>query len=263
MKRSLVLVLAVASVIVGGKLILENLMGLSIEGAVDAWLNDAGIGSAAIIVGLLAADVLLPVPSSVVMVLSGAAFGVFWGALLALDGSMLGEWLGFEMVRRFGRRASGVIAGDDELSELNDFFERHGAVAVMVTRPLPMVMETMSLVAGLSKMPRRTFLMASLVGTAPIVVIYAYAGAVSRQAAAWCRRLSSSWLSPGRPGSGGAPGGAPSARRSRLLFGRLLPQRRAIDAEQVGRLDLIPVGDDERFLDESGFDQGDDLVKCR
>ena len=182
MKRSLVLVLAVASVIVGGKLILENLMGLSIEGAVDAWLNDAGIGSAAIIVGLLAADVLLPVPSSVVMVLSGAAFGVFWGALLALTGSVLGEWLGFEMVRRFGRRASGVIAGDDELSELNDFFERHGAVAVMVTRPLPVVMETMSLVAGLSKMPRRTFLIASLVGTAPIVVIYAYAGAVSRQA---------------------------------------------------------------------------------
>jgi uncharacterized membrane protein YdjX (TVP38/TMEM64 family) len=30
-------------------------------------------------------------------------------------------------------------------------------------------------------MTRRTFLVASLIGTAPIVVIYAYAGAVSRE----------------------------------------------------------------------------------
>jgi uncharacterized membrane protein YdjX (TVP38/TMEM64 family) len=38
----------------------------------------------------------------------------------------------------------------------------------------------MSLVAGLSRMPRRVFLGASVVGTAPIVVVYAYAGALSR-----------------------------------------------------------------------------------
>ena len=39
----------------------------------------------------------------------------------------------------------------------------------------------MGVVAGLSKMGRSSFLVASLIGTAPIVVIYAYAGAVSRQ----------------------------------------------------------------------------------
>jgi uncharacterized membrane protein YdjX (TVP38/TMEM64 family) len=43
-------------------------------------------------------------------------------------------------------------------------------------------METMSIVAGLSRMRRRVFLLASLAGTAPIVVVYAYAGAASRQA---------------------------------------------------------------------------------
>ena len=39
----------------------------------------------------------------------------------------------------------------------------------------------MSVVAGLSAMTRRMFLVASLLGTAPIVFVYAYAGAVSRQ----------------------------------------------------------------------------------
>jgi uncharacterized membrane protein YdjX (TVP38/TMEM64 family) len=49
-----------------------------------------------------------------------------------------------------------------------------------MTRPLPVVMETISIIAGLSDMTRRRFLGASLLGTAPIVVVYAYAGAVSR-----------------------------------------------------------------------------------
>lgn len=181
MRRSLVLMLVVAGLIIGSKLLVENVLGINLEPAVSAWLDDPGVGSAAIIVGLLAADVFLPVPSSVIMVLSGAAFGVWWGSLLALTGSVLGEWVGFELVRRFGRRASSRLAGDDELEEVNRFFERYGALAVIVTRPLPVVMETMSLVAGLSHMSRRVFLGASIIGTAPIVVVYAYAGAISRE----------------------------------------------------------------------------------
>ena len=57
----------------------------------------------------------------------------------------------------------------------------HGAAAIVVTRALPVVMETMSIVAGLSTMRRSTFLIASAIGTAPIVVVYAYAGAKSRE----------------------------------------------------------------------------------
>ena len=57
----------------------------------------------------------------------------------------------------------------------------HGAAAIAVTRALPVVMETMSIVAGLSPMRRSTFLIASAIGTAPIVVVYAYAGAKSRE----------------------------------------------------------------------------------
>jgi len=42
-------------------------------------------------------------------------------------------------------------------------------------------METMSLVAGLSGMGRSAFLLASFIGTTPIVLVYAYAGAFSRE----------------------------------------------------------------------------------
>ncbi len=181
MKRTLILVASVAGAIIASKILLENVLGIRLEPLLERWIAHAGGGSATTIIALLAADLFLPIPSSLIMVLSGAAFGVGWGALLSLIGSVGGEWLGFELVRHYGRRASARIVGDDEIDRLSRVFARHGAAAVAVTRALPVVMETMSVVAGLSTMTRRMFLVASLLGTAPIVFVYAYAGAVSRQ----------------------------------------------------------------------------------
>jgi uncharacterized membrane protein YdjX (TVP38/TMEM64 family) len=181
MKRSLLLITAVAVAVIASKLLIENVMGVDLEGAAAAWVANAGTGSALMVVALLGIDLFLPVPSSFVMILSGAAFGVLWGSLLSLVGSVGGEWLGFELVRRYGRGVSGRLVGDVEIRRLERLFARHGAAAVVITRALPVVMETMSVVAGLSAMRRSTFLFASVAGTAPIVVIYAYAGAVSRE----------------------------------------------------------------------------------
>jgi uncharacterized membrane protein YdjX (TVP38/TMEM64 family) len=180
-KRSLVLIGTVAATVIASKLLIENVMGVDLEAAAAAWVAHPGTGSALMVVALLGIDLFLPVPSSFVMILSGAAFGVLWGSVLSLAGSVGGEWLGFELVRRYGRRVSSRIVGDAEIQRLDRVFARHGAAAVVITRALPVVMETMSVVAGLSGMRRSTFLLASVAGTAPIVVIYAYAGAVSRQ----------------------------------------------------------------------------------
>jgi uncharacterized membrane protein YdjX (TVP38/TMEM64 family) len=180
-KRALILIVAVAACIIGSKLLVENILGIPMESVAASWLAHAGLGTATLVAVLLAADVALPVPSSLVMVFSGAAFGVVWGSAIALVGSIAGEWLGFELVRRYGRGVSSRMVGDEEFQRFSDFFNRHGTLAVILTRPLPVVMETMSLVAGLSTMSRAAFLAASLVGTAPIVVVYAYAGALSRE----------------------------------------------------------------------------------
>ena len=182
MKRTLLLTLLVAAAVVASKLLIEDVLGIPLEASARGWLKDPGTSGAVAIVSLLALDVFLPVPSSVIMVLSGALFGVGPGAALALVGSVSGEWLGFELVRRYGHPMAAALIGTNEVSTFHRFFERHGVMAIIVTRPLPIVMETMSLIAGLSQMKRSAFLAASLAGTAPIVWVYAYAGAASREA---------------------------------------------------------------------------------
>jgi len=182
MRRTIALMAIVAAFVIGSKLLLENVLGISLEPAARSWMANAGTTGAIAVIGLLAADIFIPVPSSIVMVLSGAAFGLAWGSALAFIGSIGGEWLGFELARRYGLSLSTRFIGDAaERERVNRILARHGAAAVAVTRALPVVMETVSVVAGLSTMPRRTFLIASTIGTLPIVVIYAYAGAMSRE----------------------------------------------------------------------------------
>jgi len=182
MRRTIALIAIVAAVVIGSKLLIENILGFSFEPWARAWMANAGVSGAAVVVGLLAVDIFIPVPSSIIMILSGAAFGVAWGSLLAFAGSIGGEWLGFELARKYGTALSTRFIGDErERQRLNDALMTHGAAAIAVTRALPVVMETMSIVAGLSPMRRSTFLIASAIGTAPIVVVYAYAGAKSRE----------------------------------------------------------------------------------
>jgi uncharacterized membrane protein YdjX (TVP38/TMEM64 family) len=182
MRKTIALIAIVAGFVIGSKLLIENVFGFSFEPWARSWMADAGVSGAAVVIGLLAVDIFIPVPSSIIMVLSGAAFGVAWGSLLAFVGSIGGEWLGFELARRYGTSLSARFIGDEaERRRMNDLLATHGAAAIAVTRALPVVMETMSIVAGLSPMRRRTFLIASAIGTAPIVVVYAYAGAMSRE----------------------------------------------------------------------------------
>jgi hypothetical protein len=118
----------VAGAVILSKLLIENVLGIQLDTLVESWMARAGTGGGAFaVVTLLAADLFLPIPSSVIMVLSGAVFGVLWGSLFSLVGSIGGEWLGFELVRRYGRRASSKMVGDDELERLGRVFERHGA----------------------------------------------------------------------------------------------------------------------------------------
>jgi len=127
-------------------------------------------------IGLLVVDVIAPVPSSIVMLANGMLFGPVWGALLSVAGGMgaalAGYWIGVR-----GARVGKRWLGDESLARANAFFLKHGMMAVIVSRPIPVLAESVSIIAGMSWMPARTFFPAVLLGLLPTSIIYAVAGA--------------------------------------------------------------------------------------
>src|SRR5215510_12446766 len=105
------------------------------------WMKHGGVVAAALGVGLLIADVVLPVPSSLVMVAHGALFGVVIGTLLSLSGSIGAALFGFAIGRRGGKLLERTVT-PSERARANVLLARWGALAIIVTRPIPLLAET-------------------------------------------------------------------------------------------------------------------------
>lgn len=152
---------------------------LGLEAALERSLQEQGESgalTATVGVSLLIADVFLPVPSSLVMLLFGRVFGVVLGAALSLTGSVGATALGM-LVGRFGRRSFRRLVGDVEYARASQLLDRYGALAVLATRPVPILAETTALVAGATAMPFGRGLWAASLGSLPGAFLYAWAGA--------------------------------------------------------------------------------------
>jgi uncharacterized membrane protein YdjX (TVP38/TMEM64 family) len=140
------------------------------------WLKHDGLWAAALGVGLLIADVLLPVPSSLVMVTNGALFGVLIGTMLSLLGSTGAAMFGFWIGRRGGRLLERLVTVE-ERERANLLLEHWGMLAIIVTRPIPLLAETVAIMAGASPLGWGRTALAALAGSLPPALLYALTGA--------------------------------------------------------------------------------------
>lgn len=138
-------------------------------------LGAAGPGAAAAGVALLVVDVVLPVPSSGVMLTNGALFGAAAGASLSLAGSMGAAAMGWWIGRRGERLLARVVPPSERAQAA--LLVTGGGWAVTLTRPIPVLAETVAIMAGATGMPLARLLPYALLGSVPPAVGYGVAGA--------------------------------------------------------------------------------------
>lgn len=131
------------------------------------------------VIFLLIIDILLPVPSSIVMTLSGKFLGFILGGTIAFLGAMLAAWIGFFACRIGGKKIFIRLIGEKDISRVRVWFEKYGIFAIILSRPIPMLTEILSCLAGLSQVSPLTFTLAAILGTLPICFVYSYFGHVS------------------------------------------------------------------------------------
>lgn len=142
------------------------------------WLQRGDLLAAAIGIALLIMDILLPVPASLVMIANGAIFGFWWGALLSLIGGLGAGLFAFGLGRRGGPLLDRFIP-EEERARGDALINQWGDIAVVVTRPIPMIAETVAVLAGTSPLTWRRMTVATLAGTLPAAVLYALTGALA------------------------------------------------------------------------------------
>lgn len=125
---------------------------------------------------LLIADVFLPIPSIPIMVANGALFGTFAGMLLSLVGSIGATLTGFA-VGRAGNDAIRRFVTPAEHDRASVMLQRWGVLAIAVSRPIPIVAETVAILAGGSAVTWGQALLSAVAGSLVPAAAYAWAGA--------------------------------------------------------------------------------------
>jgi len=131
------------------------------------------------IFGLLALDVFLPVPSSIVSTASGILLGFLLGAAVVWGGMMAGCLLAYAVGKR-GSEATRRFIGAEGIAKASALMERYGDLTLVLCRPVPVLAEASVVFAGLVRTDYGRFLRLTATSNLGIAAGYAAVGAFSR-----------------------------------------------------------------------------------
>jgi uncharacterized membrane protein YdjX (TVP38/TMEM64 family) len=152
--------------------------GGTFESWLEQWKNsppDPTV-TAAVIVGLLATDVLLPIPSSIVSTLAGSQLGVAWGTVAVCLGMTLGASIGFFVAKRWGRAVALRFTSEEDLDRLEHLTSLYGATVLVLLRAVPVLAEASVLLVGIHDLSWRRFVPPIVLSNLGIALAYAKFG---------------------------------------------------------------------------------------
>ncbi len=171
----------------------------SITAAVESYVRSdqplvaIAFGTAA----LLACDVLLPVPSSLVATASGLLMGWPLGTLVTWMGMNVGAFMGYWIGSTAGRRVVRRFVGDDALQRAGVSYEKWGDWSLIVSRAVPVLAEASVVFAGTARMPFGRFATWTGIANAAIALVYAAVGAFALETQTFLLAFGASIALPG------------------------------------------------------------------
>ena len=140
------------------------------------------IGYVGISLILIADNAGAPIPSEAVLALSGAAsrsgelniililiLGVFMQTVGSVVAYYIGAYGGGPLIERYGKY---LLISKHDYQKTHAWFEKNGEKAIFISRLTPVVRTFMGFVAGAARMPFRSFLMQTILGSAVWTVVW-------------------------------------------------------------------------------------------
>jgi len=119
--------------------------------------------------------IALGVPRALVSILGGLVFGLFEGILLALIAALLGATIIFLLTKWLGRPLFKQKVGG-YLRAIENHTKTDGFLLVIILRQLPLTSLLINVLIGLTSVSMGIFILGSIVGLLPEIVIFALFG---------------------------------------------------------------------------------------
>lgn len=142
---------------------------------ISNYVEQAGILGPLVLLAFATSSSIIPFPSAGISVISGALFGPWLGALLAVIGLNMAATISFLLSRYLGRH----LVSEHErgwVKKYDDMLSEQGFITVLGLRLLMLPFDFIGYAAGLTRMPLRQFMAASVLGSLPSTVSFVVLG---------------------------------------------------------------------------------------
>ena len=145
--------------------------------SIQSWILSIGILAPFVFVMLYSVRPFMLFPASILSLAGGLAFGPIYGTVLTIIGATIGAYLSFLFARKVGARRVEERMGS-KTEKLQSVLEKNGFTVVLVLRLIPLFnFDLISYAAGLSKVKKSHFLIATVIGIIPGTFAYNFLGA--------------------------------------------------------------------------------------
>ena len=145
---------------------------------------------------LLAADIILPIPSSVVATAAGSMLGPWLGSIVSAAGLSFGAVAMFAVMRTAGAPLARRLIGDDDHDRLVALASAHGPWIVALLRPVPVLSEASVIALGAVRAPWLASIVSILLSSTVTATVYATLGAVARRQSSELLLIAAALLPP-------------------------------------------------------------------
>lgn len=133
-----------------------------------------------VVTPFLPGDSLLFATGALVAISTASGLDINVMALVVISAAILGNMVNYTIGRFFGvqlfRNPTSKIFRQDYLNKAREFYDRHGGVAIIMTRFVPIIRTFAPFVAGMSGMKYPRFIAYNIAGALLWVGIFLYAG---------------------------------------------------------------------------------------
>ena len=121
--------------------------------------------------------VLMPIPSEIILLMTGVLWGIPLGATLGTIGSVFAATMAYTIASRGGRPVVEKAVGKKMLEPIDNLIKRYGTWFIFTMRAIPlMAFDPISYASGLLKVDFKKYIIATMIGSVPRALFYALLG---------------------------------------------------------------------------------------
>lgn len=173
----LLLGVAVIAILIGAYLAYERWFPWE-QAEIEEWIDEFGVWGPIVYIVVFALSMLFaPLPTAPMPLIAAAVFGPALGFLYTISATAIGSTICFWVARRLGRPTLRRLTSQAALDKIDQLGERLGIRLLIVLRLFPIAgVDYVSYAAGLTQMRFVSYIVISVLASAPILIFAAVLG---------------------------------------------------------------------------------------